>query len=310
MQPVVSVIVTCDYDSGTPASWNAVRAALQGLAGQDFQETAEFIFVESADVAPKMPADLKRILPSLRVIEAPAASAAALKSAGVRAASAELVALIDGDCVADPGWLSRFVGLMRERPDIAVVSGRTHYGTHRFLDRVMALVSRSYLDQGRTAPTRHIAINNAGFRRAALLAHPCSVEAGPHMSMLQADAMARAGHRFLFDPRLAVRHDYEGWMTEREIRLSLGYGVIKARLQDRRLPYALLARLGYFSIPLFTFLRILHTCWNCARRRRFYGVAWHELPAAFALAAAAGLMEIPGMLRAVRGLPLDKTAFR
>ena len=310
MQPVVSVIVTCDYDIGTPASWNALGAALEGLARQDFQETAEFILVESADLAPEIPPDLKRILPSLRVIAAPAASAAELKNAGIRAASAELVALIDGDCVADPGWLSRFVGLMRERPDIAVISGRTHYGTRRFLDRVMALVDRSYLDQGRTAPTRHIAINNAGFRRAVLLAHPCAVEAGPHMSMLQADEMARAGHRFLFDPRLAVRHEYEGWTTEREIRLSMGYGVIKARLQNRRLPYAWLARFGYFSIPLFTLLRTLHTCWNCFRRRRFYDVAWHEMPAAFALAAAACLMEIPGMVRAVRGLPLEKTAFR
>ena len=128
--------------------------------------------------------------------------------------------------------------------------------------------------------------------------------------MLQADALARAGHRFLFDPRLAVRHDYDGWAAEREIRLSIGYGVVKARLQDCRLPYAWMARLGYFSIPLLLLFRMLHAGWNCVRRRRFYGVAWYELPAALALAVAAGLMEAPGMLRAVRGLPLEKTAFR
>lgn len=310
MRPVVSVIVTSDYKSGSPESWSALGAALRGLARQDFREPAEFILVESADVAPEMPPAIKTILPTLRVIACPAAPAGGLKNAGVRAAAADLVALVDGDCVAEPGWLSAFVGLMRERPEIAVVSGRTHYGSRRFLDRAMALASRSYLDRGRTAPTRHVTINNAGFRRAALRAHPFTAEEGPHMSMLQADAMARAGHRFLFDPRLAVRHEYDGWPMEREIRRSMGYGVIKTRLLEPRLPYAWMARLGYPSIPLFLLFRMLHAGWNCALRRRAYNVAWYELPAALALVPAASLMEVPGMLRAVRGLPLDKTAFR
>jgi len=55
---------------------------------------------------------------------------------------------------------------------------------------------------------------------------------------------------------------------------------------------------------------MLHGCWNCLLRRRFYGVAWYELPAAFILAAVASMMELPGMARAVQRKPLDKTVFR
>ena len=310
MEPVVSVIVTCDYASGKPEAWNGLRAALVALARQEFDEPAEFLLVESTDLAPQVPSDLQAILPSLRVVTTPATSASELKNAGVRAASAELVAMVDGDCIATSGWLRHCVNLLRRHPEVAAVSGRTHYGRRRFRDRVMALISRSFLDAGRTAPTRHLTVNNAGFRRSVLLSHPCPTAAGPHMSNLHAAAILRAGGRLLFDPRLSVEHEYGGWPMEREIRRSMGYGVIQARLLDRDVPYARLAHLGYFSIPLFVLLRTLHSCWTCVRSARSYGVAWYELPAAFALAAGACAMEVPGMICAVRGQPPEKTLFR
>lgn len=310
MEPVVSVIVTCDYESGKPEAWNALRAALAGLARQDFQEPAEFLLVESAEFAPRLPSDLKTILPSLRVVTAPASSASELKNAGVRAASAELVAMIDGDCIAEPGWLRQLVNLLRRHPEVSAVSGRTHYGRRRFLDRAMALIARSYLDAGCPAPTRHLSPNNSGFRRSVLLSHPYPRTGGAHTSNLQSAAIMSDGGGLLFDPGLSVEHDYGGWPMEREIRRSMGYGVIQARLLDRRVPYARLARLGYFSIPLFMLLRTLHAWWNCVRRARLYGVAWYELPAVFVLAAAACAMEAPGMLHAVRGQPFGKTSFR
>ena len=310
MEPVVSVIVTCDYGSGKTEAWNDLRATLTALARQDFHEPAEFLLVESTDLAPRIPSDLKTILPSLRVVAAPAASASELKNAGVRAAAAELVAMIDGDCVPDPGWLRHLVNLLRLHPEVAAVSGRTHYGRRRFRDRIMALISRSFLDVGRTAPTRHLTPNNSGFRRSVLLSHPYPRAGGAHTSNLQSTAILRAGGRLLFDPGLSVEHDYGGWPMEREIRRSMGYGVIQARLLDRDVPYAKLAHLGYLSIPLFVLLRTLHSYWNCVRRARFYNVAWYELPAAFALATVACAMEVPGMICAVRGQPLEKTLFR
>jgi hypothetical protein len=310
MQPVVSVIVTCDYQSGTEGGWNDLRATLSGLAQQDFQEPAEFLLVESTKLAPEIPPDLNNILPALRIVVAPESAAGKLKDAGVRAASADLVALLDGDCVAAPGWLSRFVELMRRHPEVTAVSGKTVYGTNRLLDRAMALSSRSFLDKGRTAPTRHLTVNNFGVRRAVWLAHPFPANGGAHMSRLETEPILRDGGRFLFDPKLRVEHRYDGWSTEKAIRQSLGYGVIRARRIDPRLPYAWMARLGYFSIPLFVAARILHTWWNCLRGARRYGVAWYELPAVFFLAAAACAIEIPGMILAVRGKPLDKTEFR
>jgi len=310
MRPVVSVVITSDYASGKPAGWRDVRSTLAGLARQDFREPAEFLLLETPDVAAQMPADLLAILPSLRVVTVPAASANELKNAGARAAASDFVALLDADCRPVPGWLRSLVTALRDHPDVAVVSGRTAYGTQTLLDRVMALVTRSFLDEGRTAPTRHVTINNAGFRRSVLLAHPLPEVAGPHMSMLQSEAVARDGGRFLFEPGMYVTHTYEGWEMEKEIRTSMGYGVIRVRRLDPQMPYARLARLGYLSVALFIVLRTLHSCWNCLRRADAYQVAWYELPVAFGLAAAACAMEAPGMLRAVRDLPPEATEFR
>jgi GT2 family glycosyltransferase len=310
MPPVVSVVVTSDYAINNPSSKDEFRKCVAALSRQDVEEPVEFLVVESSDLAPDFAAELRRILPALRIVTANESSAAALKNTGARLASADLVAFIDADCIAAPGWLRCFLAAMREHPDAAVVSGRTDYGSRSFLHRAMGLLSRAYLDQDHAGYTRHVSVNNAGFRRSVFLACPFPDEGGAHMSLLQAEALRRGGHRFFFEPKLSVRHAYEGWAAERQIRRSLGYGVIKTRLIDRRVPYASLARLGYLSIPIFALLRALHGCWHCVRRRRAYGVAWHELPAAFMLAAVVALMEIPGMVRAVRGKPLDKTLFR
>ncbi len=308
--PVVSVVITCDYGSGKPEAWEGLRAVLRALARQDFSEPVEFLLVESASMADQVPADLRTILPGLRLIANPATASPMLKNAGIAAASAELIAIFDGDCVPDAGWLRHFVDFMREHPEAVAVSGRTRYGTEKFLDRAMALATRAYLDEGAPAETRHLADNNAGLRRAFFLAHPFSESAGPHMSLLQSEPIVRAGGRLFFNPLLCVQHHYNGWTNEKHIRRSMGYGVIRVRRIDPGLPYAWMAHLGYLSVPLFIGARTLASWRNCLRCARWYGVAWYQLPLAFALSAAACAMEAPGMVRALRGQPLDRTAYR
>jgi len=309
-QPVVSVVVSSDYAAGAPEGWADLRSTLAGLAKQDFDEPAEFLFVETPELAPQIPPDILAILPSLRVVTVAATAASQLQNAGVRAARANLVAMLDADCTPATGWLRHLVTALREHPEVAAVSGRTTYGKRSLLHRVMALSTRSFLDENRTAPTRHVTINNAGFRRAVALAHPMSETSGAHSSMLQSEPIAREGGKFLFEPGMHVVHSYGGWSMERQIRCSMGYGVIKVRRQDPRIRWAWMAHLGLASIPLFVLLRTLHSWRNCLRCAGAYDVAWYELPAALALAAAACVIEAPGMLRAVRDQPPLPSPFR
>ena len=309
-EPAVSVVIISDYASGLEEGWNELRATLRALAEQDFEEPANFTLIESAELAPRIPPDIGTILPALRVVTVPQRTSYELKNAAVEAASTELVAMLDGDCAPSPEWLRRLVDAMRAHPEAAVISGRTVHPDQGLLHRAMGAVNRSYVDVGQAGPTKRISNNNALYRRSAFLAHPLPTNVGPFGSHLQAEAILRGGGHLRFEPRAQVVHAYEGWATERNFRRGNGYGVIRTRRADPRMPYAWLTRLGYLSIPLFVGGHILTAWWYCIRRGRDHGVAWYELPVAFAFAAAAISMETPGMLSALRNQAGVDTLFR
>ena len=176
-RPAVSVVVTSDYASGKPAGWADLRASLAALARQDFPEPAEFLLVETAALAPRIPADVLRTLPSLRIVSADARAASALKNAGARSVRghrrADRRRLPGGPRVAPPPRLraarpSR--GRGRERPhDVrrrdalraddgahqALVPGRGSYGAHGARDH-----------QQRRLPSEHASRPSACDRRA------------------------------------------------------------------------------------------------------------------------------------------------
>ena len=308
--PAVSVVVVSDYAGGQARSWNGLRAVLAALARQDFEEPAEFLLSECSALAGEIPADLAELLPSLRIVLSPASSSYELKNEGVRRASAGIVALIDADCVPDRAWLRRLVEALRRQPDAAAVSGRTVYAGRSLTERVLALLSRSYLDPGRAGATRFISNNNAGFRRSVLRMHPLPVDAGPFAARLQSQAVLRGGGRLLFEPGMRVVHEFEGWPLEADIRRNLGYSAVLTRLRDGSLPHAWLTRLGYASIPLFFGGKIVDSFWNCIRCAPLYGVRRFELAAAFAFAVVVHAMEIPGMVAAFRGRKLAATGYR
>jgi hypothetical protein len=310
VSPVVSVVIVSDYASGETSAWDTLRATLAALARQDFEGPTEFLLSECANGEQQIPSDLTTILPSLKVIPSSASSSYELKNEGVRAASADIVALIDADCIPDPGWLRHLMDAMWGHPNVVAVSGKTVYEGRSLLERLLSLLSRSYLDPGRTKSTRFISNNNGGFRRSTYLAHPLPTDAGPFAARLQSEAILRSGGQLLFESRMRVVHDFAGWAMEGDLRRNLGYGTITTRLRDRSLQYAWLARLGFASIPLFAVGKILNSWSDCVRCGRHYGVRWYELPVALCLAIVVRVMEIPGMMSAFRGQEITETAYR
>lgn len=310
MPPVISVIVVSDYASGKERGWSDLRKTLQAMNAQDFTEPVEIILVETPELAKGMPADLLSLTCGLRLFQASARNTHELINAAVPECSAELIAIVEGDCAPRPHWLRACAEVMRAHPQAAVVSGRTGYPGSSLLNRCMAALTRSFLDSGRTSVTRHLTINNCVFRRDTLQRHPLPAEAGPHMSSLHASQIQAAGGQLWFEPRMEIVHAYSGWDNERDLRYSIGYGVVAVLLTDRRAAHAWVTRLGVLGIPLLIGLRALNGCWHCGRIGRAYGVKWYELPLAFALAFAATSMEARGMWRALRRVPLPDNAYR
>lgn len=307
-RPAVSIVLVSDYKSGSEASWDEARATLQALRAQDFREPVEYLLVEREGM--QVPQSVLDALPGLRVVRTSQAASFAMKNEGVRAARSELVILLDLDCVPQQGWLGAFVSAMRRRPTAAVVSGRTVHPGRGLTERILGLLSRGHLDPGRAGWTHQLANQNAGYRRAAYLAHPLPSDTLPFTSTLQSEAIRRDGGGLWFEPGMRTFHEYAGWAAQRDIWINSGYGTVLCRLRDPSMPYAWLTRLGVAALPLFVGGKILDAWIICFRCARAYGVPWHALPYAMALAVWTRLWEAPGMLRALRGRALASTDYR
>jgi hypothetical protein len=304
-EPNVSVVIVTDFAAGQDRGFAYLKRVLEGVARQNYDQPVEHIFAESTEIVARMPPDLLAILPGLRVVTVEGHAACELKNKAVEAARGELVAMLDGDTSPAPDWLRRMVATVRAHPEAAVVSGKTVYRGTSLFTRTMAALTRAYVDVGQMGITRHISDNNMCFKRSSLIAHPFPTGVGLFLSKVQAEAIRRDGGQLYFEPAAVAEHEHDGWATEKFVRRGMGYGVIKARLVDPKVPYAWMARLGYLSIPMFIGARIAHGWWYCLRRGRDYGVAWYELPLSLAIIAVVCLFEAGGMAQALRGEVFD-----
>lgn len=305
-----SVVVVSDYAAGDAKSWDDLRKTLTRLSRQDFQGQAEFILVEAAEFRDSIPADLAQIIPDLRIVWSEATASYDMKNAGGEAATADIVAMLDADCTPCESWLRHLVDTMRAHPDAVAVSGKTTYPGRTLIERILALIDRSFHYRRQTADTDSISNNNAGFRRDILRQYPLSNAIGPFGAGLQNTAIVCDGHRVMFEPRMLAVHDYEGWAMERDVRLNVGYATIAVRQHEPRIKQSWFVRLGVFSLPLFYAGRVLMSSRQCVRYHRDYDVPGYALPMALGLAFIVHALELPGMLRAFRNQPITDTVYR
>lgn len=306
----LSVIVTSDYAAGEEKSWNDLRRTLNAWANQEGPPADEFILVESSGFKDRIPSDLPVIVPNMTILYVDADSSYELKNRAIESATGNWLAIVDADCIPEQSWLQVLRAAIALNPDAAAISSRTMYPGRSLLERLLGLLSRSYLDPGRSGRTRFISGNAAAYRQEVYRRHPLPVGFGAFASRIQSEAMLRDGEILLFEPELMVEHDFEGWPMELDIRRNHGYSTVITRLQDDRLPYAHLVRTGVIAIPLIVTGKTLDSIWDCLRCFRHYHIKTYELPLALVLAVVTHILEIPGMLAAYRGKSIGKTEYR
>ncbi len=306
----LSVIVVSDYAAGEEKSWEDLRRAFRAWVNQEGMPAEEFMLVESSRFKGQIPSDVSEMVPNMRILYIDADSSYELKNLAAEAATGDWLAIVDADCIPQRSWLRVLRAAMAEHPDVAAVSAKTMYPGRSRMERVLGLLSRSYLDPGRRGPTRFISGNAACFRREVYCRHPLPVGFGAFASRIQSEAFLRDGATLLFDPELVVVHDFEGWPMERDIRRNHGYSTVITRLRDDRLPYSRLVRAGVIAIPFIVGGKTLDSVRDCLRCYRQYNVKTYELPLALALTVVTHLLEIPGMLAAYRNQTMGATAYR
>jgi hypothetical protein len=310
-KPVVSVMVVSDYRPGEEKSWEDIRATLKALSSQSFDEPVEYLLLENTASLSEMPEDVVHCLPGVRVIGSDGRGSYDLKNAGIHAASADLVGILDADCIPDRGWLRAAVNAMRQRPNAVAISGRTTYPGRSTLERALGLLSRAYVDRGRAGEVRLLSTNNMIVRREVFCSEKFPTHLGAFAYRVLTEHLLRRGGKLYFEPQMRVVHDFEGWPMERDMRRQVGWTSIRIRQVDDTLPGAKVVRtLGLASLPLFYAYRMVETTGHCIRLPRHFGLGWLHIPMLLALAAVVHAMELPGMFRAFGGQLAGPTVYR
>jgi mycofactocin system glycosyltransferase len=155
--------------------------------------------------------------PGVRIVRLPRSrGAAAARNAGARAARTDVLAYLDSDCLAEPGWLEALLPELAD-PEVAAVGGRVAAAAQgTWLERYEAVrspldlgVSRTEARPGRPVP--FLVTSNLVIRRADLLAAGGFDERlrwGEDVDLCW--RLHRAGRRLVYQPAGLVRHRHRG----------------------------------------------------------------------------------------------------
>ena len=157
------------------------------------------------------------------------------QNAAFREATQPIVAVLDDDCVADPGWIEALEHAFGAHPDLALVGGRV-LALPASGDRAFAVASRTSPARrelgGSSAPWNVGSGNNFAIRRDWFeRVGGCDRRLGPGtpgqggLDMDLFYRVLRAGGRALYEPGAVVRHEPVTLAGRLERRRPYGYGM-------------------------------------------------------------------------------------
>lgn len=280
-----------------------MKALLQQRLDQPFEVVIVDIEARAQELGERF-----QELPHVRVVASDSDSSYHMKNVGVAAARGGIVAMLDADCSPAPGWLAALVSALKSDRELVAVSGRTRYSGATALERAFGVLSRGYIDTGRSGDTHHISNNNAAFIREAFMAAPLPLGLGPFAAGRHAAAMRKLG-RLWFEPAAVTFHAFEGIAMERDIRVNGGHMAITARRRDPTHKNAWLGRIGYAAIPLLAAGSALRGFGRIARLHREYELSHGDIVLAATLAVGMTPYEVEGMIKAIHGRSVTKTLY-
>ncbi len=201
--PSISVIVPVYNDAAR------LPSCLRALEAQTYpRDRIEILVVDngSTDQSAAVVADF----PHVRLFHEPTPGSYAARNAGLAAATAEVIAFTDSDCIPDPEWLASGVAELRRVEDCGLVGGAVRVlfrsdakpTTAELYDHVWQFDQARFVSHGRFACTANV------FTWARVIA-----DVGPFDSTVKSvgdrdfgNRIAAAGYRLAFAPHAIVSH--------------------------------------------------------------------------------------------------------
>jgi glycosyltransferase involved in cell wall biosynthesis len=307
-KPRVTVIIetiTARFESVT-GSLAEVEPTLAALAEQTYPaEAMEMILVVDDDASFAAASEVVRRHPGVRIVRSQRANYFEAKNAGARAATGEIVALIDSDCVPSAGWLEALVAKLGDADAVA--------GASRYTGRTWAARTFSVFDLAHVVAERDGAsgfnLSNVAFRRDVLLAHPLDERIRRHGGCyLLFKQLRTAGVRVAYahDAKIAHGIDIRGPFGFVRKHYERGYdGVAVYRLDDSAALAGTRAfrRLGAAALLPIHARRIALDWRRIALHHREVGVRLVTLPFFALLSVVLRSIELAGGLAACAHRP-------
>lgn len=306
IQPLTSVAIeTINARTATPelSLPDALAPTMESLHQQSVpREMIELVIVLDANVSNTDADEIARRWPTARLVSSLTSNYFAAKNVGAAAASSEIVAYLDSDCVPGSDWLE----LLTSRFDstVAAVGGRSHYAGSSFTARTFSVPDFNFVLTRRDGLASGFNLNNVAFRRDVLVTHPFETrirrDGGCYLLFHQLQA---EGARILHEPRALTYHrqDFHGLGFIGK-HFNRGYDSVAVyRLDDRAVLRGTmwLRRLGGVALFGITGLRILRDWRRMARHRRQIGISPLALPYFYAVVTTTRMIEMLGGLTAV-----------
>ncbi len=269
--PQLAVIVI------TPDNYQTVRQTMRHLRAQTAREQLEIVLVcpSRAQLAPDE--ETLRQFQGHRIVEFDVAcSTAAARSAGVRAATAPVVAFAEEHSFPQPGWAAALIAAHRQ--PCAGVGPAIGNANPRTLTSWANLIIEyaPWLDPVPGGPVEHLPGHNSSYKRAGLLEYGDQLEAMLDAeSVLHWDLRAR-GQQLLIEPAAKTSH-FNFSRPLSSIPLRFNGGRLFAAARCRQWPWS--RRLLYIvASPLIPLVRLAKLIREMARPGRAARLPWRVLP--------------------------------
>jgi glycosyltransferase involved in cell wall biosynthesis len=132
MKPKVSVIIPTYNEK------ERVAKCIESLLSQSYpQDKIEIIVVDdgSTDGTSSF---IKKNFPKVKLITKKNSGAYDSRNKGIAAASGEIIALTDSDCIPSPKWVEKFVNIL-EKGKIKIVGGKIPHNKHAFMAKAIGI---------------------------------------------------------------------------------------------------------------------------------------------------------------------------
>jgi len=305
-RPLVSIVIESitreDYAERSLA--DDLQPVLDAIARQTYpREMIETIVVVDPDLAGPESDDVTRRYPWVTIVCSPQRNYFAAKNAGARAARGSIVALIDGDCVPEPGWLAMLTAPLADA-EVSAVAGATRYTGTSLNAWTFSVPDFAVVVSDKSGAASAFNINNCAIRRELLLANPLDArirrDGGCFLLYHQLRA---AGARIVYVPQARVHHGLDfarkGFVKKHFNRGFDGVNVYRADDHGVLRGTRLFRRFGGLALIAFAGRRIVIDWLRLIRNYKQMGISPVTIPYFAAVMAATRLIALTGGLTAV-----------